>query len=102
MSHDHSRRAACVTEHHVVIPRDESTRRDGCGRWLWRLVGTTHTWPAARDEMRGLHTRKARGFFTSLGLQPATISDVRDRHDESEMNAARFELRPIRQGNFAE
>src|SRR5690606_18095206 len=28
MSHDRSRRGSCV-----------SRRRDGCGRWLWRLVG---------------------------------------------------------------
>jgi hypothetical protein len=43
MSHDRSRRAACFVrttirfllfDFHIV-----STRRDGCGRWLWRLVG---------------------------------------------------------------
>ena len=38
MSHDHSRRAAC-TRDEFEYPRHESTRRDGCGRWLWRLVG---------------------------------------------------------------
>jgi len=42
MSHDHSRRDSCKIrissrEFHFEN-RLGSTRRDGCGRWLWRLV----------------------------------------------------------------
>ena len=46
MSHDHGRRAACgrtiwILRFHFDRSYD-STRRDGHGRWLWRLVRPVH------------------------------------------------------------
>ena len=43
MSHDRSGRAACFRTIRIRLlqfgNRFDSTRRDRCGRWLWRLVG---------------------------------------------------------------
>jgi hypothetical protein len=54
MSHDHSRHDSCEIrissrEFHFRNGFD-STRRDGCGRWLWRLVRRTQRWKTAESK----------------------------------------------------
>src|SRR5258706_16428795 len=52
MSHDHGRRAACgMTILNLWFHFDhsyDSTRRDGHGRWLWRLVRRLYIGPEDR------------------------------------------------------
>src|SRR5688572_12239516 len=68
MSHDRGRRAACgltiwILRFHLDESYD-STRRDGHGRWLWRLVGLFHDFAFKIDDHR-------------LVLSSADVSSIR-------------------------
>ena len=56
VSHDHSRRDPCATAYHVVYPKHDSTRRDGCGRGSGALFGSAFIVGAAT--MLRLHLRQ--------------------------------------------
>src|SRR5438477_124385 len=82
MSHDHGRRAACgiairILRFHFDYSYD-STRRDGHGRWLWRLVRRLYI---------GLENRGAshRAEGTEV-LGPLTLGGAhRGKHSNSDL-----------------
>src|SRR6266487_2344715 len=83
MSHDRGRRGACwitsCTRRFHFDYSYNSMRRDGHGRWLWRLVRRNAKTENLRDEKRALHGEMTRRSFSSVGLPDSTISIPWDR-----------------------
>jgi hypothetical protein len=75
MSHDHSRRDSCLHTMCIWFLHSrfsfDSTRRDGCGRWLWRLVSPFSFSCASGIEM--IDTICNAANFPLLASKPDTL-----------------------------
>jgi hypothetical protein len=99
MSHDRSWRAACLIS--IKIPclhfgiHFQSTRRDSCGRWLWRLVRPVFLLPGDHrgDEMR---SRSRSPLASSFSRNQASHHNFffweRSHRRGASMNASRLFL----------